>query len=262
LTKALEIDPDNEIAHSSMGALQLWYFWNFEESEKSLQMALSLNRSSTLSILNYVALLQATGRNYEALELVDAGIQVDPSNSTMIGNKALCQYLLGRSDEALITVKSITSVKPGTTTDGISGAVALATGYKDAARVLLYLGQYDEVIAILSEYFDTFPERFSSPWPLAEMAIAFLKTGRIKMTEEIIERIKLKAENSGTGSPSYFLSMIYAQMGETDIAFEWLEKAYSNHEVEMYWMKFEPLFDPIREDHRWQELLNRVGFPN
>ena len=55
--------------------------------------------------------------------------------------------------------------------------------------------------------------------------------------------------------------MIYAQMGETDLAFEWLEKAYDAHEVEMYWLKVEPPFDPIRSNTRWQVMLDKVGFP-
>ena len=55
--------------------------------------------------------------------------------------------------------------------------------------------------------------------------------------------------------------MIYAQMGEVDLAFEWLDKAYEDHEVEMYWLKVEPPFEPLHDDSRWQEMLDKVGFP-
>jgi hypothetical protein len=62
-------------------------------------------------------------------------------------------------------------------------------------------------------------------------------------------------------SPSFYLAMIYAQLGEIDTAFEWLEKAYQDHEVEMYWLKVEPPFEPLRNDPRWQVMLDKVGFP-
>jgi len=55
--------------------------------------------------------------------------------------------------------------------------------------------------------------------------------------------------------------MIYAQMGKTDLAFNYIEKAYETHEVEMYWLKVEPPFEPLYDDPRWQEMLDRIGFP-
>ena len=69
------------------------------------------------------------------------------------------------------------------------------------------------------------------------------------------------SQESSVGSPAFYLSMLYAQMGETDLAFEWLDKAYQDHEVEMVWLKVEPPFDPLRSDPRWQEMLDKVGFP-
>ncbi len=51
-------------------------------------------------------------------------------------------------------------------------------------------------------------------------------------------------------------------MGEIDKAFEWLERGYEDHEVDMFWIKVEPLFEPLRNDPRWQEMLDKVGFPN
>ncbi len=57
-------------------------------------------------------------------------------------------------------------------------------------------------------------------------------------------------------------AMIYSQMGEIDTAFEWLDKAYEDQEVEMYWLKVEPPFEPLRGDPRWQVILYKVGFPH
>jgi len=56
------------------------------------------------------------------------------------------------------------------------------------------------------------------------------------------------------------LSACKSGLGEIRIG-EWLEKAYQDHEVEMYWLKVEPPFEPLRGDPRWQEMLDKVGFP-
>jgi hypothetical protein len=92
-------------------------------------------------------------------------------------------------------------------------------------------------------------------------AIAYSKLGQADKTEEILDILQRKASESAVGSPSYYTAMFYADMGEIDLAFEWLEKGYNNHEIEMYWLKVEPPFEPIRSDPRWQTMLDKVGYP-
>ena len=94
------------------------------------------------------------------------------------------------------------------------------------------------------------------------LAIAYYHTDQKEKTENVLKELIAKSDTTAVGSPAFYTAMIYAQMGETDLAFEYLEKAYDAHEVEMYWLKVEPPFDPIRNDPRWQVMLYKVGFPN
>jgi hypothetical protein len=55
--------------------------------------------------------------------------------------------------------------------------------------------------------------------------------------------------------------MIYAQTGDVNTAFEWLEKGLRDHEVEMYWLKVEPPFEPLHSDPRFQVMLDKIGYP-
>ena len=72
----------------------------------------------------------------------------------------------------------------------------------------------------------------------------------------------MKSDTTSTGSPAMFAAMIYAEMGETDLAFAYLDKGYEAHEVEMYWLKVQPPFKPLYDDPRWQDILDKVGFPD
>lgn len=63
------------------------------------------------------------------------------------------------------------------------------------------------------------------------------------------------------GSPSFFIAAVYAAMDKNDLAIQWLEKAYKDHEVEMYWLKVEPLFKPLHNDIRFQNIVNKIGYP-
>ncbi len=60
--------------------------------------------------------------------------------------------------------------------------------------------------------------------------------------------------------PAY-IAMYYAQLGEKDQAFAWLEKAYERHDAPMFRLKVEPGWDPLRDDPRFQNLLRRMNFP-
>jgi hypothetical protein len=51
-------------------------------------------------------------------------------------------------------------------------------------------------------------------------------------------------------------------MGEIELAFKWLDHSYEDHDVEMFWLNVEPLFRPLHYDHRWQIMLEKVGFPD
>ena len=55
--------------------------------------------------------------------------------------------------------------------------------------------------------------------------------------------------------------MLHAQMDNIDGAFDWLDKVDQDPELEMYWLKVEPLSEILRNDPRWQEMLEKVGFP-
>jgi 6-pyruvoyl-tetrahydropterin synthase len=65
---------------------------------------------------------------------------------------------------------------------------------------------------------------------------------------------------SGNESPSYFAAALYTAMGEKDKAILLLERSLSNREIEMQWLKVEPLFRPLHGDPRFENILKKIGF--
>ncbi len=61
-------------------------------------------------------------------------------------------------------------------------------------------------------------------------------------------------------SPWVF-ALSYARAGEKEHALEWLEKAYHQHTPNLVWLKAERIWDPLRSDPRFQDLLRRINFP-
>ena len=58
--------------------------------------------------------------------------------------------------------------------------------------------------------------------------------------------------------PSFF-ALIYVALGEDDLCFEWLEKAYEEHDDFLRGLKMEELFDGIRSNPRFKALLKKIN---
>lgn len=97
------------------------------------------------------------------------------------------------------------------------------------------------------------------PYYLGHLGIAYFKTGNNK-TPTFLMELLTRSSISPVGSPSFFAASIYVAMGENDKALQALGKAYTDNEVEMYWLKVEPLFRPLHGDRRFENLLSKIGF--
>ena len=57
------------------------------------------------------------------------------------------------------------------------------------------------------------------------------------------------------------LARVYAELGEKDTAFEFLEEAFEKHDLLLVEIRNDPEFDNLRDDPRFKDLLKRIGFP-
>ena len=55
------------------------------------------------------------------------------------------------------------------------------------------------------------------------------------------------------------IALIYGAMNDRDKVFEWLEKAYLERAPWLFELNVTPEFDPIRDDPRFADLVNRVA---
>ena len=59
----------------------------------------------------------------------------------------------------------------------------------------------------------------------------------------------------------FYIAGVYAQLGDKDNAFLWLERAYENRDFFLTFVKVDPQMDPLRSDPRFKDLLTRIGLP-
>ena len=84
--------------------------------------------------------------------------------------------------------------------------------------------------------------------------------GRTGQAQEIL--VQFEALSGDQYVPSMHMGIVHIGLGQNDQAIELLEDAFDEQELWLTWLNVEPRFDPLRSDHRFQELLRRMNFPD
>jgi tetratricopeptide (TPR) repeat protein len=245
IEKAIVLDPYDAEAYLALADLALYFKWDFEEAGKNYQKAIELSPSDPMIQSGTSDYLLASGQSEIALLRNQRAIA---SGGGSYDGLALAQYFTDQRADALETIDTYLIV------DNINNDAHMA------ARIYVGLNMYREVVELFENINPTDPG-LNVPRTLGLYAVGLYHTGQLEKTNEVINILKQKSSKSSVGSPAFNLAIIYGHMGQIDTAFKWLEKGYDDHEVEMYWIKVEPALEPLPSDPRWQEMLDKVGFP-
>lgn len=89
------------------------------------------------------------------------------------------------------------------------------------------------------------------------MAHVYGRWGRRTDAESLLQDVV----KSGEASP-YLLAGVHAALDQPDLAFDWLNRSFEQHEVHLVSLKVDPSLDGLRHDARFDELTRRVGLPS
>jgi TolB-like protein len=242
--KALELNPDNGEAHYLFAWSILWFEWDFKAAAKEYKEARRIFPNYSWTDYHL-----ALGQFEEGYKGAIKDINFDSKNANSWTGIINSSYFANHDPEGVI--------RKALTTPIIRDDIQVRS---ESARVYMYLNDYDEAIALANQVEKDFPE-VQSPRLEAVQAISYFKTNRPGETRKIVAKLRQRSDQQEGGSPAFYLAMIYAQTGETNNAFEWLEKSFSDHEVEMYWLKVEPPFESLHSDPRFKTLVDKIGYP-
>ena len=241
IEKALALNSELASAHEHLGFIKFWFEWDFEAGKREFIKGGSL--------VNHGYFLLLMGRFNDALEKFEKNHVLDPFETHDRPHRGITHYLLNQPKKAIQILE-----------EGVALHPHVLTGYHYLGKIYLNMEKYQEAVEILEKGMEYGNIRI--PAMLGELAIAYFQVGQKEKALTIIRELKQCISQGKQGSPAYFIAQIYAGMGDDDLAFEWLQKAYEAHEVEMIWLKVEPQFQTLHPDPRFKELLMKVGFGN
>ena len=246
LEKALELDPDNAAVEEELYSGYYYFDWNFEVVEPYYQKLLVDPYYDDTPSINADYAIK-TGRYQEAIDDMNEFLMIDPSFGVLFCFKAEASLFLDKTEEALELLESTNSLYD----DNL-------WYLRESAKIYFYLGEYVKSKNQLHKILTKFPDY---PPILMWLNAAYSQMeGNSKNTDKYLAELHEEYNAGSSGSPAWFLAMFYCTLKDYEQAFEWLQKSYERHEVEMTWLREEPLLAPLRNDSRYKNLYEKVGF--
>ena len=241
--KALSLDGTLAEAHATFGALTMFYDMDWVSAEREYKRAIELNPDYEITYEVYSYLLCALGRPGEGVEMARRGLEANPLSGPMANDLGLAFYQARRYEEAIAQYEKTLEMEPN------RGEALLGLGvvYEQQGRYQDAIDEYQKAIKSLGR---------TSP-VLAQLGHAYALSGKRSQAINIISELRKITQNSFRGS--YDLAILYTGLGESDKAFEQLNRAYSDRSGWIIYLKVEPQFDSLRADPRYASLLKRIN---
>jgi tetratricopeptide (TPR) repeat protein len=127
---------------------------------------------------------------------------------------------------------------------------------------LQYLGQAYELKGMLEKAAAVYRKGSrlddGTSWAIS-LGRIYAKSGSRTQAMRVLEQLKERSKRRCV--PLADMALVYASLGDKDQAFELLEKAYEEREAWLVALRVDPVFDPLRSDPRFQDLVRRMNFP-
>ncbi len=244
--KAIELDPTLSEAHTALGNTLTSLDRNWPAAESEFKRALELDPNSATAHYRYASeYLISVGRTKEAVAEVERALEIEPLDPNMVANLGRHYLYDGQRDRALAQAKRAYEADPNFVIARLLYGMTLNA-----------VGQYEEA-ATLSE--KALLDDPNNQHMLLVVGYAYGRSGRRADAERVIERFREISKKEYV-IPS-FVAVVFGAMGEKDKAIAELERSVEQHDSWFRWAKVEPLFDPLRDDPRFNSLLKRMGMP-
>ena len=242
--KALRLDENLAEAHTGVGYSETAFTpYNFLLGDQALRRAIELSPSLALAH-QYLALsLEKQGRLDEALLEILKARELDPLSSIIARQEALPYYLKRDYVQAMKFLRQ---------------ANELGSALNTTFEIGIYIksGSFDEALAELER---AKQERKDDSILIYDTGMVYAAQGRRADALKIIKELE---EMSGPNlDQALYIAKVYATLNDKQMAFSWLDRGLTAGAIGSFY-KDEPVWDPIRNDPRFVDLLGRMGIPS
>jgi TolB-like protein/DNA-binding winged helix-turn-helix (wHTH) protein/lipoprotein NlpI len=240
--RALQLDDSLAEAHASLALIKENYDYDWPGAENEFRRAIQLDPQYATAHQWYAEFLSWQGRFDEAIAESERARQLDPLSLISAADHATILYYSRKYDSAVKQSQSVFELDPN-------------FGHARNAMIPSYLqlGRYDRAVDLINYW----QARDQGPWMWAWKAAVYGRSGHPEEARRALAKLEQVSGSRADRTP--VLLVAYAGTGQKERVIELLQKAYSEHSNAVVQIKVDPMYDPIRNDPRFEDLLRRLG---
>ncbi len=237
--QALALDDRLAEAHLAIGQIRLGFDWDFTGAETSYQRAMELDPANVDVLHRFGHFLEMMGRWANAIAIRRRAVEIDPLSSPVRSGLADTYFTSGAIDEALAEIARLRELDSEYPIYHLLARIELA---RSNPRRALEMIEQDDMT-----------------W--RKLYISSIALYRLHEQERAAACLRQLIEQHGADA-ALQIAIVYTQMGDFDRAFSWLERASAQRDPGMIELKADPELAPLRQDARFEALLQQIGFPD
>jgi TolB-like protein/DNA-binding winged helix-turn-helix (wHTH) protein/tetratricopeptide (TPR) repeat protein len=245
-TKAVELDPGSGEAYTALGWVELFRNLDVAAAERTLKTAVQLDPNYAPAHHTYSHVLEVSGRVQDAITEEHHAVALDPLAPISRASLAEVLSLAGQNDRAVEQLKLVFAMEP-----------QFPKAHESLGTIDLRRGMYKEAIR---EY--QLSAQYGGERPLGLVGYAYARSGNKDEALAVVSELQELAKKSHSGEVFYDLALVEIGLGNRNKALAWLQKEYEQHDDDgLLFLNYDPIYDPLRSDPRFQALLGRMNFP-
>jgi tetratricopeptide (TPR) repeat protein len=243
-TDALKIDPSLAEAHVSLAYEIQLYEWDWSGTEKEFKKGLEIDPKYASGHQWYSEFLLSLNRREEAIQEAKKAQELDPLSLQINSNLSLTYYMARQYDLAIDQAKRTLELDPN-----------YARGLYRLGKSLIMKGRYEEAVSTFQKALSVSEDATY----LSGLGCAYAASNKKQDALKIIEQLNERSKNRYVSA--YNIALIYIVLGDKENSFKYLEKALSERDDWLQQIGMEPLWDPLRSDSRYKDILRKMNFP-
>ena len=243
--QALDIDDALAEAHTSLGLVREHFEWDWAGAEQEFRRAIELNPNSATAHHWYGAYLANMGRSDQGLRETKKAQELDPLSLIINTSLGWQLYVARHNDQAAEQLRKVLDID-----------AKFAPARRMLEEVYAEMGKQKEAVAEREKILSL----SGSPELAASIEEDFFKAGYKGVLQSWLDGLTEISKHGYVSS--YSIAQAYMRMGEKEKAFGWLEKAYEEHDSGLVSLAVEPMFDAVRPDPRFRDILRRMKLAN
>jgi TolB-like protein len=239
--KALQLDNTLAEVHYVLASMNTWTDWDWLGAEREYRRAIELNPNYPDARIYYAHFLNYMGRPKEAAVQADRALELDPLNTLVQGIYAMYLMQVRRYDDAIALLRKILETSP-------NDAIALST--LRSAYHMKHM--YKEALEIWKASYEARGDREA----MEALDRGFAESGYQGALRRVADMMVTRSQK--TFVTPWQIATLYTRAGMNKEAIDWLEKAYQAHDQNMPYISVDPIFDEMRNEPRFQDILRRM----